>query len=343
VKVFFYGHSVGLGAGHFVRSLRLAESASEQGWEVKALWPGSQLESLNRSHIPLLKMPALESARPDLSLLGARSEKLARFVEEWEPDVVVVDLLPFGFGGELVEALLAETATIFVWGLPYAERQVNRIKNPRLRKALKRYAAATVYTDPGTQSPVSAYDDFGLPAVVEHVGVVTESLHSWAVDSPPVVACLVGSGGLPGSGDLCRRLLEALPRQVKVRFVVGPLGTVEELPSDDRLEVLHESSLSQALEGVSAVVSRAGYNTSYALMTGCVPVVLVPTSWPEQFARAQALEALPGVVNLDEDRFGEVWAHLQECEVPKRDLPFRIDGASNTVEFLRSLAVGVAT
>ncbi|MCA9777954.1 MAG: hypothetical protein KC800_14595 [Candidatus Eremiobacteraeota bacterium] len=334
MKAFFYGHSAGLGAGHFVRSLRLAEEARSCGWETFALWPGPELECLNRSKIELLRLPELVGRKVDLSILSKRTEVLRNFIRDWVPDVVVVDLMPFGYGGELVDVLLEEGRSRFVWGLPYAERESNRLKNPRLKKAFSRYAEVLVYGEKEPDDPLEAYADFELPRA-SHVGVVTEILSRWVPESPKTVACLVGSGGLAGGDSLRRRLRDALPEEVRIRFVAGPLGDIGERRELPGVEDIQESSLADALRGVTAVVSRAGYNTSYALMTASVPVVFVPSSWPEQFARARALSSLPGVHCLDESELSKLWPLLQSGpEVVERDLPFRLSGSSAAIEVL---------
>lgn len=335
MKVFFYGHSVGMGAGHFARSLRLAEAAIERGWECRVLSAGSALQTLNKKQVPLLEIPTLEGAQTDLSRLAERGRLLARFVQEWKPDAVVVDLLPFGYGGELVEALSQQSETKFLLGLPYAEREVKGPKNPRLIRALNRYAGVVIYTDPAFEDPLPAYRDFGLPERRMYTGVVTETLSPGRQKEPTTIALLVGGGGLPGSHELCRRLADVLPCEVCIRYVLGPLARVPEgLPSN--VTVICEATLEEALNGVSGVVSRVGYNTSYALLTTGLPVVFVPTAWPEQYSRAKSLSRLPGVMLCEEDDLESARAVLSGGLV-ERKLPFRTDGAEHAMVCLERL------
>jgi predicted glycosyltransferase len=166
----------------------------------------------------------------------------------------------------------------------------------------------------------------------------------------PTLACLVGSGGLAGASQLIAAVARQRPEGVGVRYIAGPLAELPE-QSDGRVgeparipppfpgvETVPEAELNQALLGVSAVVSRAGYNTAYSLMRGDLPVLFIPTAWPEQFQRAQQLSKLEGVMVLSEEKvetgLEESLARLLELPRRPRRIPFRVNGASNTANLL---------
>ena len=349
MRVFFYGHAAGLGAGHFVRSLRLAEAARLGGAEVMVTSPGPQLQRLNRQDVPLLPLPALQGLQADLELVEQRGRAIVEFLRQWQPDQVVVDTLPFGHGGELLPTLAAAAEEgwpcRFWWGLPYAEAKVSPLKNPRLRKALTHYYGLLVYAEANEFDPVPSYAAFPLPERVFHVGMVTEPMLKGDAHEP-MLACLVGSGGLAGASQLIAAVARQRPNGVAVRYVAGPLAGVRcATPDGDTtqtplrgVETVPEADLNQALLGVSAVVSRVGYNTAFSLMRGDLPVLFIPTAWPEQFQRAQQLSKLEGVMVLSEERvetsLAESLARLLELPRRPRQLPFRVDGASNAADLL---------
>lgn len=340
MRIFFYGHAAGLGAGHFARSLRLAQAAREAGAEVMVTHPGPELEVLNQAEIPLLPLPPLRGLSADLTLVEARGTALLDGLRGWRPDVVVVDTLPFGQGGELLASLGAaheeNWPVRFWWGLPYAESKVGPLKNPRLKKALARYHGMLVYTEPDRYDPVPAYAHFPPPPRVHHVGMVTEAVRT--TPSPePRLACLVGSGGLAGAPELLRAVARQCPEGVALRYVAGPLAQSHgRLPKG--VEVLPEANLEQALRGASAVISRAGYNSAYSLMRTDLPVLLVPTAWPEQFQRAEQLAGLDGVLVLPESELepglGQALERLLQLPRLSRQLPFRVDGAQQAARLL---------
>ncbi len=343
MKVFLYGHAAGLGAGHFARSLRLAEEVLESGGQAMVPWPGPELEVLNRRGVPLLPLPPLKGMAVELALTEARGQALASHLRHWQPEHVVVDTLPFGHAGELLPSLQAAQAegwsTSFWWGMPYAEATVSPLKNPRLRAALQRYRGLLVYAEADAFDPVPAYSAYPLPPCIHHLGMVTEPLDSLPCSGgSPLLTCLVGSGGLAGSAALLSALVRHCPAGTKIRFVAGPLSRGD-LPSYEGVEIVEEADLQRALTGASAVVARAGYNSAYSLMRGRLPVLLVPTAWPEQFQRARQLSELEGVLVLTEDQteshLSSSLRRLIEIGPVSRSLPFRVDGARGAVKILQ--------
>ena len=350
MKAFFYGHVAGMGAGHFVRSLRLASATRALGADVMVVHPGAELSSLNVEGIPMLDLPPLPKAA-EMSLIERRGHLLAENLGNWRPDAVVCDTLPFGHGGEMLTTLEQARAegwsTRFWWGLPYAETsKVAPLKNPRLRKALSVYRGVLAYAEQGDYDPVPPYQDFPLPGQVHHVGMVTETLLcrlKGPNSIPPTIACLVGSGGLSGAASLVEKLLRLRPAGSKVRYVAGPLAKPE-ARNPEGVEVLGEADLATAVADVDAVVCRVGYNTAYALMTTDLPVLLVPTAWPEQFQRAHQLAELDSVLVWLEEEGEEVLTRrlgaLLELPRVERRLPFRTDGAANAARVLAEGQLG---
>ena len=344
MKIFFYGHAAGMGAGHFVRSLRLAAAAQSLGAEVMVVHPGPELSSLNRDGIPMLELPPLEKGG-GLSLAERRGTILAQHLGSWKPDAVVCDTVPFGHAGEMLatleQAREESWATDFWWGLPYAEMsRAAPLKNPRLRKALSVYRGVLAYAEQDDYDPVPPYRDFPLPGEVHHVGMVTETLPPLATKSKggsATIACLVGSGGLDGAAVLVEKLQRLRPAGSILRYVAGPLARPE-ARNPDGVEVLGEADLATAVAGVDAVICRVGYNTAYALMTTDLPVLLVPTAWPEQFQRARQLDRLDSVLvwleGESEEALAQRLAALLELPRVERRLPFRTDGAINAAKLL---------
>jgi predicted glycosyltransferase len=342
MRIFFYGHAAGLGAGHFARSLRLAEQARALHAEVMLPSPGPALLALNRSAIPLLELPAASGLATDVAARQARAERLLEFLHDWKPDAVVVDTVPFGHGGEMLPSLEAAARerwkTAFWWGLPYAEARAGALRNPRLKSALQAYRGVLVYAEPDRHDPVPAYQSFPLPGRIHHVGVVAETLPPpGPTRGSPLLVALVGSGALKGVPELFAALIAERPEGTRLRLVCGPLAA-RITPSGSGVEVLPEASLATALQGATAVVARAGYNTAYSLMGTDLPVLLLATAWPEQFQRAEQLADLPGVLSCREEEIGSTLgptlARLMAMPRRPRSLPFRLDGARRAVEIL---------
>ncbi|MBI4862070.1 MAG: hypothetical protein HY815_17710 [Candidatus Riflebacteria bacterium] len=352
MRCLFYGHVIGLGLGHFSRSARLAEAATALGASCTVTGGDESAGRLVRcGHVSHLPLPAATVSNLSAGIVVQRERRLLEFLRSDRPDAVIVDLLPFGLGGELVAALLAARQeswpTRFFWGLPYSETRVPALRNPRLRAAMGQYAGVLVYEEPDWMDPVPDYRALELPGTIDHVGMVTCPVESGI---PRVVLGVIGSGGLAGGPALLEAFLEAaapLARRagLGMRFVTGPLADLEAMRGIARghpdLELVARCSVEEAARDAAVVVSRVGYNSAYTLARSDLPLVLVPSTWPEQLRRAALLAKLDGIWSCSEDDLTDRLPHLLEQALSRgrapRDLPFRVDGADRAARRLADL------
>lgn len=380
-RLLLYCHNA-VGLGHIIRTTRIAAAAAEpDDCECRVITGCRFLRSIPLDpRVRAEELPAVrivEGGRivpvegDDARVMESRAERIEEFTRAWAPDVFLADHSPTGLAGELVRTLTAARReawpTRFVWGLrdiqvapQHASRMIRRPANPALREALAAFCCAIGYSDKQWIDPFEVYKDWLLPPRLDYVGVVTQRpLPPSEPKSPTVVAL---SGGGQGGADMFRLLLRAvLPlvetEGVGLRCVLGPFGTGEglEVPGGlrDRVELLPESSAEEAVRDASLVVSRVGYNTAYTLVQTDLPLVFVPLPAPgdEQSYRAGVLARLPNISVVEEKSPGaeellraEVLRGLGSGRV-ERALPFRVDGARRTAEWLKALAeteVGVS-
>jgi predicted glycosyltransferase len=362
-RVLFYCHNV-FGLGHIVRSLRIAAACVNEQEAVCAVITGCR--SLDELALPrgvhIQRLPpvrrdsngALTIDRRDMTLLVERGRRILDFARAWQPDVFVADHNPLGLGGELIELLTAircETWPIrVIWGVPYV-KGIPHARSPRARAALETYDTAIAYTDGAVEPILDALD---LPATIQrqppgtfhatYAGFITEQLSLAEPSQPPLITALCGGGA--EAENLGRVFMDALARfpNVRGRFVAGPLAcdAVHAALRGTSIETLRTSSLEDAVREATIVVSRAGYNSSYALAATELPLVLapVPLEGSDQQERAARLRGLDGIWTIDEclpsatdDLTHALQAALQRGRAP-RPLSFRVDGASRAAELI---------
>lgn len=318
-RVVFYAHAL-LGVGHVKRSALLAEKLSMRHGAACHL-VGCR-RGLHGTAVPSAVETTPMPDWPEKGALDAglvceqRLEVIRELIAAVDPDVLVVDHMFLGLGGELLP-LLQEMprradAMRLVIGIPYGPRAgVTGPRNRRIRQAMARYDAALCYTDETCEQPAEAFErnGFPIPASRHYVGYVipSERIHfnEASRSDCPLVVGLAGGGS---TGRVLFHLLLAALRpqleraEVRVRLVLGPLFGSDRDTDELRLagvEVLERAAIEDALSGAAAVVSRCGYNNAYALMQTGLPTVFCPFSDPgsDQGQRADALS-----------RFERVWA-----------------------------------
>lgn len=374
MKILFYCHNL-FGLGHVVRSLRIAQAALEMGLDC-ALMTGCRF--LDRLSIePAIKIERLAPVKmaggllvgaedDDGAVMAKRGRRILEFVRDWKPEAVVSDHIALGLGGELIETLLAAKdeawPTKFVWGVRDVIRapgsssaRGGRPKNPGIRRALAGYAGAMAYSELGWIETFAQPADLPLPDRRGYVGVIADRpLPSRPSDRPLIVAL---AGGGTGGGVLFRLLLaatrkEEIAQEVRIRFVVGPFGRVEEVVGaadlDERFEIWPEGGVEEAVAEASVIVARAGYNTAYHVIQTDRPLILVPlyNEGREQVYRAERLAELSGVWLVDEadpaagKRLTEaIRAGLARGPVARK-LPFGLDGAKRAAKWVVDVATG---
>jgi predicted glycosyltransferase len=255
-------------------------------------------------------------------LLALRSKTIAAVLEEFAPDVLVVDKVPRGAGHELdasLEAIRAHGLTRCVLGLRDVLDDPETVRREwhesRADDSICRYYDAIwVYGDPALYDPVREY---GFSAeIAERVrftgyldqrsrlqasGSVEDPLASLSLPEGQLVLCLLG-GGQDGAG-LAEAFVHAeLPENANGLLVTGPYfpGDVRERirqatinrPRFRILEFVTEPS--RLLCRADRVIAMGGYNTVCEILSFQKTAVIVPRTHPrrEQLIRAERLRDL---------------------------------------------------
>jgi predicted glycosyltransferase len=371
-RIAFYSHDT-QGLGHTRRNIALAGAlvAAHPGTDVLLITgnPEACMLPLPRQ-TDVLTLPTIRKTAtgayasrslhsPLEVVLDLRTRMLDATLGSFAPDLLVVDKVPAGVGGELLPALAtlrAQGGTRVVLGL----REV--LDRPEV--AVREWAAADttatlrdsydavwVYGDPDVYDPVAEY---GLPAdiaaMVSYTGYLgagrTEGMRprtrpTARVRPPaePYVLCMVGGGQ---DGQQLAEAFAAAPLPAGHRGVLltGPFmrpaaraAIAEAARGADRLEV-HEfvSDSDEFIAGAAAVVSMAGYNSVCELLAAGCPTLLVPRVRPreEQLVRAERLAARGLLDCCHPDVLSSAaiadWAGRAVHEPPPGGKPVDLDG-----------------
>jgi predicted glycosyltransferase len=324
--MFYSQHSVGI--GHYVRSLTLARALSAR-FQVVLLNGGPPpqgipmpegIERIDLLPIGMNDEAALVSLTPGVDVRDAmamRSQQMRDVLRARTPDVLVVELFPFGrkkFGVELVPLL--DAAHTMGSSRPLVVSSVRdllvttRLDQQRFDDQARTYAdryfdVVLVHAD----SAFASFDESFHPSTPMQVPVVhTGFLAPPAPDSPGARRGLVVSagGGLVGE-PLFVAAVAAQERiwselHLPMTIVAGPCAPpavvdwmVAQAASRPGLEVLpHVPDLTALLARAQASISQCGYNTALDVIRAKVPALMVPYAPPredEQTRRASRLAA----------------------------------------------------
>ncbi len=336
-RVAFYSHDA-QGLGHMRRNLALASRLVEDGRRSALLVTGArEAGSLPMPDgVECVTLPALRKTRdgdyssrsldmPLPSLLRLRAETACSVLEVFEPDVLVVDKHPLGFGNELeaaVQLLRARGGTRLVLGLREVLDEPETVHEEWHRSGIEAavaelYDRVWIYGDPAVYDPVVEYGlSPELAARIRYTGYLCPDPASFTEGGDPVAdlglpparlaLCLVG-GGQDGAALAEAFVACALPSDMVGVAVAGPF-----MPARTRrrlhaaagrradLRVLDFVRRPQALlRRADRVVAMGGYNTVCELLAADRPGLIVPRERPrrEQLLRAERLARL-GVLDV---------------------------------------------
>lgn len=334
-RIALYSHDA-QGLGHIRRNLAIATALVDSSATSPEILLITGAPGASTMPVPpgadFLVLPALTKrldgsygarsmAGPLDALLRLRSRVLQAALGTFNPDVLIVDKVARGIGGELEPALTAlrrRGRTRCVLGLrdvlddgPAARAEW---RAERVTEAIAHlYDAVWVYGDPRVYDLVA---ECQLPPIVADRTTFTGYLgHGRPPGSPPPlggrlarpsVLCLVG-GGQDGL-ELARCFARTrLPEGRSGVIVAGPY-----MPPGDRLELEHlvagqpDMALAGSVDGTEhliaaaeSVVSMGGYNSVCEVLADGKPVLVVPRVRPraEQLVRAERLAEL-GLVDV---------------------------------------------
>jgi len=374
--LFYCQHSVGL--GHLVRSMNLAGGLAED-FDVTLLnggpWPKNvaQPPSIDIVHLPALGLDADYAlvSRDDRytveQAVEARKSLIMDCFRETAPDVVLIELFPFGrkkFRGELMPLLeaarAAEPAPFVACSLRdilVGGKREQQAHDDRASRVTNEYFdAVLVHAD---ERFVSLEETFHptvpLRTPVHYTGFVRGAQVA-RPERPREQRVLVSAGGGLVGAPLFRAAVEAHPRVMdlglRTTIVTGPF-----LPEPDVEELFRRADETTGLEVVrylpdlagemaaSAVsVSQAGYNTTMDILSSSTPSVVVPYGEgreDEQAERSRRLERLGALRVLDSDRLsGDTFfdAVRDALGWSPLSIPLALDGRTRTSELLRTLS-----
>jgi predicted glycosyltransferase len=370
--LFYCQHSVGL--GHLMRSYALCRGLAER-FRVVLMVGGALPDGIAPPEgVELVALPPLgveggrfRSHDRRLSTERAwavRAERIQSTLRDVRPQVVLVELFPFGrakFARELVPLLEAAHAqgaftACSLRDILVAGRPDQRAYDDRARELADTHLdAVLVHCDPRfarleeTFAPSSA-----LRVPVHYTGFVTNLKGTVPFRKREPVIVVSAGGGRVGE-PLLRAALECTPpRGMRLRAIAGPLmpeeafanlktpvptTVTENLKGTVPADVVRcVADLGAELARASGSVSQCGYNTALDIVRTRVPALVVPYATPEedeQMRRARRLERL-GVLKVTHlDRLGEDIRDLPELRPAAAALD--LDGARATTELLWGL------
>ncbi|HJZ76158.1 MAG TPA: glycosyltransferase [Vicinamibacterales bacterium] len=363
-------HSLGL--GHLARTWALADALSSR-FHVVLASGGERPRGLQPPPIEMLDLPPVaqtldgrltptDGAAPVDDVLHERARILCAAVHTLRPQVVVIELFPFGrrkFRREIL-ALLDE-----------ARRLTRPVIATSVRDLLVRRGADQVEHDDRVRQILDAHFDLvlvhGDPAFARLEDTFTPSVASrvpvhytgFVVPADTVAGCggarrgiVVSGGGGRFAESLYLTAIDAHARLGPVRppmtIVAGPLcpsDTLERVrraaaPSADIVIESTVNDLCGMLETAALSISQCGYNTALDIVRARVPAIVVPfadNGDSEQADRARRLERLSAVRVFDGALDGAAL-----CAAMKRAFAFvptapalDLGGAATTIDILK--------
>ena len=329
VRVVVYSHDT-MGVGHMRRNLLIAAALRKRFANVNILAIAGAREACGFSQqagIDCLTLPAfhkmadgrytsrsLEIASHDV--LEVRSKTILAAVQSFCPQLMIVDKVPAGAGGELLPALEWLTRSgngQCVLGLREILDQPEIVQREWAASDMfsvirEYYTDVWVYGDPvvydtrveyrfprdiGQKTVFTGYLDPSLR--LEHFSIEGDSN-----ESPPIL-CTVGGGQ---DGQLLLRVFAEAMRDSNRRCILlcGPHATVttrlelkRSIGDHDHFEVIDFAPEGDLLiRQASHVVAMGGYNTICAILSFRKPALIVPRTQPrkEQLIRASRLAKL---------------------------------------------------
>jgi len=374
--LFYCQHSVGL--GHLVRSVHLADGLARD-FDITFLnggpWPADlpQPSAIDIVHLPALGLAADYSlvSRDERytveEAVGLRRSIIQQCFHETAPDVVLVELFPFGrkkFASELMpllEAARAATPVPFVAcslrDILVGSRRDQQGHDDRASRVTNEYFdAVLVHADARFATLEETFHPtVPLRVPVHYTGFVRGPGARETVRAREPRVLVSAGGGLVGA-PLFRAAVEAHPRLLadhglRTVIVTGPFlpePDVEELTrraaGTDGLEVVrYVPDLGGEMAASAVSVSQAGYNTTMDILGCTTPAVVVPYGEgreDEQAARARRLERLGALRVLDADVLSATTladAVRDALDWTPLSVPLELDGRTRTSELLRTL------
>jgi predicted glycosyltransferase len=363
-RVAFYSHDT-MGLGHLRRNLLIAGALADRPVRAEVLIISGAREAAfftEQASLDCVTLPALHkdlrgqySARNlDWSMeriVQFRSRIIAAAIEEFQPDIFVVDKVPRGIGNELdpvLEKLRHESRTRCVLGLRDVLDEpavVNREwKLAANDDAVERYFDELwIYGDQAVYDTIAEYDFASCVADrAKYTGFLNQARRlpnrsaecctSIRRSAPPSALCVVG-GGQDGFQLAADFISGGVPDGWTGAVITGPYMPAAqktqlrrmsaERPTITVIDQLVETD--EWLRSADRVIAMGGYNTVTSVLSHCKPALIVPRVQPrrEQWIRADRLRRLGCISILPPSRLGNGellrWMQTEQVPIPKVD------------------------
>lgn len=335
--MFYCQHSVGM--GHFVRSLALARGLAKEFRVV--LLNGGRLpkETVVTDEIEIINLPPLglnehnELVSHDRRRTTARAQELRKQIllntfAELQPDVLFIELFPFGrkkFAEELLPLLNAarntnESQPLVVCSLRdiLVGRDDQAKHDDRAATIANQYFdLIMVHSDPDfARLDESFKPNIKLTTPVKYTGFAASLSDPATKKSGSTRSIVVSAGGGMVGEQLLNTAIKAHELLVREGPVETEIITGLFLPQDARRSLrslVHGkqglkltrfvSDLSAHMRNADVSISQGGYNTTLDILRANVPALVVPFGSgheDEQLKRARRLESLGALRVLEE-------------------------------------------
>jgi predicted glycosyltransferase len=381
-KVLFYCQHI-LGIGHLIRSMEIVRGLLEE-FEVCLINGGRVIDGFQ---IPLgvemVNLPAiatdsefreLRTVDPNQDLetvLDTRRELLLEILADFQPDILIVELFPFGrrrFSSELIPFLDQAQANGVKVVCSLRDIVVTKQDRARHEEKICRlmnqyFDMLLIHGDPKFQSLELSFSRVkDLNCEVHYTGYVVQSPVESSIEEQPIPdayrpTILTSIGGGRFGHELLSCVIDAaaylesvIPHQIQMftgPFIPDELFLELKAIATHRPNVLlqrYTPNLLAYMRQADLSISMAGYNTTMNVLTTGVRSMLLPFKGnddQEQTLRAERLQEL-GIVSvirpedLQPKRFARrVVACLSQ---PPTRMEFDFQGVEKTVACLRSLA-----
>ncbi len=369
MKIMHYCQHV-LGVGHYIRSMEIA--AAFRSHQVLFVEGGEPLPNftppghVQRVFLPPIMMDAdfsrIQSLTTDIeSVKAERRHLLAESFHEFSPEVLIIELFPFGrkyFQFELIPLLKSirgeDLPVMVVCSLRdiLVEKKDPVSYEQRVLETLNSYFdLLLIHSDARIISLEQTFQQVhNITIPIEYTGFVIRKAPGAARQKQP--GLIVASGGGSNVGrDLLAAAILAVQRlddqAIRLKAFTGPFMDDDErsflrrlAERDQRIEVKpFATDFLNELAGADLSISMAGYNTCMDILSSGVKALVYPFSQNrEQTFRAKKLEQL-GVLevieSIDVERLSaSIAAKLHETETPRPTQPLHQDGAASTLHLV---------
>ncbi len=364
-----------LGTGHLARAMVLGRAFAEAGHAVRVLSGGRPTRHVSGDGVTLVQLPALASdgtnftrlldvggreAGPDILML--RMDRMAAEMRDFQPDVVITELFPFGrrvlaqeflglidLGQQLPRPPLVFASIRDILAPPSKPAKATRAE----KILLDHYDGVLVHSDAAIATldqswPVSAR----LEPMLHYTGFVAPEFTFPDPDGPGRGEVLVSAGGGAVGDALFIAAIKAATTDTRTwRILIGGHDPNARIAALSRNGVPENAILEPVRPDFRALLARAagsvsmcGYNTAMDLLQTGIPSVIVPFDdggEVEQTLRARALSRQDGIEMIaGADLSGAALARTMSraMQAPRRDTSrIGMDGAQQAVRIVEEM------